>query len=1091
MAIPVPTNLTIDIQKAFNGPDSGPTYDSTTRCYIDPINIAHEVLYRVTGVLTSGGSPVPYKLITITYNASSFGFFYTDVNGLYSLDARVRDTPGPYVMTATFAGDAGYLTSNATKNFTLKLIPTSIDGVSIPSEFPEDQYLIVKGTITVNWAEWYWDGLPLPNMDVHLKIDGSTEQTDTTDSEGKFKFYYTWAAATAVTVQVVADDGPLIPEPYYEGGSSSVESLSIVNHWYPQPEEVETDCYAWVLCIDPNGVRAGPMYYILDDASVKPGITDKTGAFAGQLNDNYKIRPADDFIQYDMYLLGDNKEFILDQDEFWVGLQRGPQTKRYDPENYSWNPSGGTDGKGAGIHWLMGGYISKRYYIRGAKKRVTALLIGKGYLDVWKDQMFGTDEIPRDYTEPTSLDVIVNDVFADVNAKQAEDYKYTTHPTYWQTTTTTLTINASYGATLLEVADVTHFNIGDIIKISDAAGSEELEITGITDNIYLQQLDVQSYPTVDPFNPGVQSILGYDKATATVSPQSGLMSIFWQRVFVDDNSFDIMQEMCQEAIYEFRINYLKQVMFYPKSTPPQATNRDIRYNTNIRSVPEIVMGDTENIITDVVVRDGLPTTYPDNINLWASVPTYWYEIGNSGIRAYSNVLGPAPANPVTEAYTDSSLVFDDENKSGLCWQHEGAQIDFLLHFGYRLVDSVLGGGATPVSADMSLDLRRYRRLKWKWRHLTWNGVKPDHVTAAATDNIYAMQLHTALNDVFIFYFGEGTQEDLGLSNNDLIEATPSTIGVPQDTGWTLIDLELPEPDDDGSISFINLAQMKGWIVVGNPDPLDINWISFFVRAPETAPNSGYARASPKTLVAVNPAAGALHVQVTAPENLAGFQTGSQTHELVMRRPIDAEIDGEGVQLRVIYPRSAPATENLRLEAPLITSKSTGDPLRVLAGKTFGFSQLRFERDFKGVGENISLGPKRYRIYREEEFVFQSQATSKVDEILNVEGTPRKWVKVIIDGDPEKEVGTSVKIYLDPNHNAVFQNITMLVDDVEYALNAVNLETTLVLTPLTISPKAREVNEYNVADRANLASRRRNNRDRTNFIEKRGGGAGVR
>ncbi len=161
-------------------------------------------------------------------------------------------------------------------------------------------------------------------------------------------------------------------------------------------------------------------------------------------------------------------------------------------------------------------------------------------------------------------------------------------------------------------------------------------------------------------------------------------------------------------------------------------------------------------------------------------------------------------------------------------------------------------------------------------------------------------------------------------------------------------------DDDGSISFINLAQMKGWIVVGNPDPLDINWISFFVRAPETAPNSGYARASPKTLVAVNPAAGALHVQVTAPENLAGFQTGSQTHELVMRRPIDAEIDGEGVQLRVIYPRSAPATENLRLEAPLIAGKSTGDPLRVLAGKTFGFSQLRFERDFKGVGENISL-----------------------------------------------------------------------------------------------------------------------------------------
>lgn len=1075
------TNLTISIEKAFPGPDGEISYDSTNDLYMDPNEPGMQVLYRVSGHLKSAGVGVSGKKITVTYNGSTFGSDYTNASGYYEVTDGIQNTPMGYKMYADFAGTPAYLASSKNKNFTLFLIPVTLTGVNIPASFPEDQYLVVKGTVNVNWADWFYDGSPVENASVNLDVSGTTENSAYTDSNGNFKLYHTFPNSTTASIVVEVVAGVV-----YDGAIDS-GSVTIKDHWYPQPEDVETDCYAWVICIDPNAIRAGPMYYILDEAQVKPGLTDTVGTFAGQLNDNRKVRPADGFIQYDLYLLGEDKLFILDQDEYWIGLQRGVASKRYDPENYSWSPTGGVDGKGSGIKWLMGGYISKRYYTRTAKGRDNAIILGKCYMDVWKDQKFGTDEIPREYTEPTSLDVIANDLFADVNAQQLTDYKYTTHPTYWQSPTTTLTINVRYADSLLTVVDASIFSVGQIIRISDATGLEDLQITSITDTIYLQQLNIQSYPTVDPINPGIQNILGYDKETSTISSRNGLMSITWQQDFVDDNPFDIMQEMCEEAIYEWRINYLKQVMFYSKGNPPKATDRDIRYNSNIRAVPEIVMGDTENIITDVVVRDGFPTTYPENIDLWSSVPGAWYEIGNSGIRVYASIFTPAPPNPVTEAYTDSSLIFDDDNRPALCFQHEGTvpgPLDLLLHYAYRLEDDVLGSGATIVSANMNLDLRTYRRIKFKWRHVTWNGVTPDY-TGGDTANIYAIELHTTLNDAFIFYFGEGTQETLGHSHNDLIEASPSTVGVPQDTDWKLIDLLLPEPEANGDISYISASQMKGWDVVGNPDPTDVNWVAFYVRLPEVTPNSGYARVSGyKILVTISPGAGDNHIQVNAPENLAGFQTGAQTYELILNRPIDAEIDGEGVQLRVLYPRTAPATENIRLEAPLISGKSTGDPLRVLAGKTFCFSQLRFERDFKGIGTGIStLGPKRYRVYREEEFKFQSQADSKVDAILNMEGVPRRWVKIEIDGDPEKEVGTSVKLYLDPSHNTVFENVRMMIDDIQYVLNAVNLVLELTLSPLTLSPKTREVNEFNVSDRSNLEIRRKDNRGKRNFIER--------
>lgn len=1325
----VATTLTARIYKAFPSPSGEPTYEETTDIYMDPDVPGMEVLYRVAGRLTSAGVGVSGKTITVTYDAGTpFGSDTTDGDGYYEVEAGIQEAPDPQKMfTANFAGDGGFLTSDGYRIFALKLIPTTLSGVNIPGQFPQNQYYVVKGTVTVNWADWYYNGSPVEGMDVDLVVNAVVEQTVATDSEGKFKLYEVFPDEIWKIIQVQTNDTAV-----YEGEITPYVSMHIVNHWYPQPEDVETDCYAWLLCVDPNSIRGGPMYYVLDDATVKPGLTDKTGTFAGQLNDNYKVRPAlpagsgaqdftaytevdtgnkinvvnsnrvifsfadyktteqhklyktmplgiedyaieitinvsdmmssasvnirgalmvfsdsqviDDpvnldnsgdftalmiigrttttdwalqyrtrnggviepsvetgwldvdtdyylsinrngkhlscyvysdeartnlvdstaltmtndvtfgapgetfyafsnwgmappavwtglslknftmtepedaeFIQYAMYLLGEDKEFILDQDEFWIGLQRGVASKRYDPENYAWDYQGGTDNKGSGVHWLMGGYITKRYYTRAAKKRVTAIFIGKCYMDVWKDQLFGTDEIPRDYEYPTSLDVIANDVFSDVNAQQEDDYKFTFHPTYWQSGITTLTVNASYGSTLISVVDVSNFNIGDIIKISDANGSEDLRITGKVDTVYLQNLDVEAWPTQPPTNPGIQSLLGYDKATATVSPRSGLMSETWQKQFTDDNPFSIMQSICETAVYEFRINYLKQAMLYPKDDPPLPTNRDIRYTTNIRSVPEIVMGDTENIITNVIVRDGLPSTRPESLVTWTADALSWYDILTNDTLGYDAAGPPAPPNPVTGSYVDTSLIWDDESYPALCFQQRNLNGQVSLHLGYY-VDAASGEVKT---AQMQLDLRTHRRFKFKWRHVTWNGVLPD--SRLITDPVdltgleYEIRLWTRWEPLssgydqhyFFFKFGGGYQESLGFSSNDRIWSSPiPDVPVPLDSGWKLIDLLLPEPDNYGDITTNNPDQMKGWEAQGDPDADEINWISFSVTLPEPRPNgeldssgdpitdpSGYATPTGKE-IKQSEAVGAFYIRVDNPENLMGLSNGwSGGGEAVLKRGLDGEIDGEYINPVVIHPKSAPGGgQNIRLAAPLLNTitydpppGTNSDYLRILSGRTFCFSQVRFERDFKSTGEGTgALGPKRYRIYSQDELTFQSEADSKVEEILNMEGKARRWVKIVIDGDPEKEVGTNVRVFLDPTYLHVFQAASMMVDDIEYKLNSVNLEQTLTLTPVTLSAKAREINEYNISDTTNLSLGKTSSRGRRPFKEKEGG-----
>ena len=984
------------------------------------------VPFSVYGYLRTGGVGISGKTITVTYNGASLGAATTDGSGRFDLVDETLSppsSPASYILLADFAGDATYAASQDGFSFTLSRMPTKMSQVTGPSDFPEDQYAVFRGWLVNNVPNYIYTGYGIASQLIYLKVDGIVKAADTTDASGHFKL--AWIFDDAGTYSITVD---YVQTNLYAASASPATTLTVWSFNYPQPEDVEEGCYGWVLCIDPNAVRGGPIYYLLDGATVLPGLTGKSGSFSATLNDNE--REFLGFTRGDMYLLGDDKPFILDQDEYWIGLQRGAGSRASDPSADTWDPSGGTDGKGAGRYWIMGGYITKRYYSRAEKGRVTATIMGKDYMDVWKDQHFGTGSIPRSYEVPATLDIIANDMLLDINTLQGLDYEFATS-SYWSITSTTLMIDVSYGDTRLSVSSTTGFNIGDVIRIrddDDAAGEEML----------ISNIGVTYFDVTTP----VQNAAGYSRLSAVISGAVGTFTEEWQREFVDDNPFNIMEQICSEAVMEWRINHLKQVMLYLKTGAPQATSYSLRYTSNIRDVPEIVLGDTDDIVTDAIVKDGYPYTVPPSISQWMTAGL-WNEVTDFGMIIYNPVVNPYPPNPIRKIYTDSTLTLDDEGYVALCFQHQGTQPSFQVHLGYWLPAGP--GSSTEDGARLDLDLRAWRRIKLSWRHLTRN-------IAAPGNTRYWLRLHTGFNDLFRFAFGEGTQEDSEDSNNDTISTQ----------NWTPIDLLLPEPDVDGTIDYADASQMKGWLAVGTPDPTEINWVSLSVELDEADP--GYAVTAGKALTAAG-STGEQYISVNNPENLAGYPNGI-TSRRGLNRPVHSIIiEGateEKVEVIMVYPdTSTPAGRNILLQNPLNNNFTTSAKLYVLAGKTFCMSQLHFERNFQKTGQNLpTIGPRRYRIYGADELKYQSETDGKVEAVLNLDTLPRRYVKIRIDGDPEKEIGTLVRVYLDPTHNQIFQNTLMIIDNVEYRLQDVDLEQTLTLTPTTTSIKPRDLTTVN-------------------------------
>ena len=907
-------------------------------------------------------------------------------------------------------------------------VPTAISINAYPSPLPACQGLIPLPNGLLLRADTM---APLPGMLITVTYNGTTIGTDTTDAIGAYSILgpaYILEAGTFDLTASFAGDATYDPSStstpitiqYCEGDEDLVARFWI-SKWRV-PVDIEADTYGGLLCIDPNGVRStnqGPVIFVLDDINFSPGLTEKSGVMRCQINDN----ATDDTHpegRIDMELLREGTIWIQDDDEFWVGVQRGPDPGGNEPHG-SWDPSGGNDGEGAGRQWLMGGYISKRYYRYGADGGITAVMIGKDYMDVWKDQIFGSPSLPRNYTEATDLARIAKDVLDDVNVFQPLGWRYSAHPTYFPAIAS-LTLDCNYWNTSCLVADNSPFTTGPAFIWDDVSPGEIVTITGFTLDT---QIDFVGWP--------IQQILGYKVANNAKIAQT--IGVEWKKEFDQEVADNVMTDICDEASYEWRIDYRRRVMLYPRSLAPAAPS--IRFTTNIRELPEIVMGDTTERITHVIVTDAAVSSIPPDIDAWCTNPDTWPDLTNPN-RGYSAASMPPPANPADNVYADSTLIFDDEVAPALCFQNELApQFNLNLSI-YR--DS---SGEFQYS-QLHLDLREWQRLKFRFRHATRTG----------SGNTYRLQLHTGgvdptggefFNNRYQYDFGQGTQEI------DIIDSDE----------WTAIELLLPEVNVDGNVTDLNgWTAHSAWDVIHGvwvpPDPTDINWVSIFVSCNEANPGHG-----PGQALVANAPAGDQYLRVLNPQY---FASGSTRKLFLLPNTYLLEDAGSSEEVRIkgVSLDSTPTPDNLELDKGVINSYTVaaGARISVKGGWTICFSQLHFERKLRyEPSATAPTPPYRYRMMISKEMENLNEAVARAEGIIAQEEETMKPVRVLIDGDPRFEAGYSPQLYLDVEP---FDNVSMFIDDIQYGLGA-DLDFKITLTLGEGGRRVRELTEFSLLD----------------------------
>jgi len=138
----------------------------------------------------SHGSPIAGETVTLTLG-SQHCTATTDANGKASCTITISQPAGTYAITASFAGDGGYLASQATGTFTVVSSATVVHVASVPP-------VLVGSTVSLG-GTLLAGGSPLPGKTLTLSL-GSQSCTGTTSVTG--------AASCSVTAS-----GPLGPTP--------------------------------------------------------------------------------------------------------------------------------------------------------------------------------------------------------------------------------------------------------------------------------------------------------------------------------------------------------------------------------------------------------------------------------------------------------------------------------------------------------------------------------------------------------------------------------------------------------------------------------------------------------------------------------------------------------------------------------------------------------------------------------------------------------------------------------------------------------------------------------------------------------------
>ncbi len=467
---------------------------------------------------------------------------------------------------------------------------------------------------------------------------------------------------------------------------------------YRTPHQINADCWGAILCIDPNGLRTtqkGPIYYLLDTCVLRPGLTNKAGGFGVTINDN-KTSIASDGTQkriYDMTLFEADTVYIRDNDEFWLGVQEGPLIT-------DWTPSAG------GRYWLMGGWINKRYYSYDAQTRIIANIEGKCYMDLWKENYFGTDDLPRDYDEVVDILQVAMDVLHDINEAQSSNWRFQGHPDNFPASH--LTVDVAFGGTTITVVSTTPFQTGNaFIWDSENYTGETVIITAIPS---ATQLTIAA--------PGIVNADGYSiDEGAGIAMSSQLTGIPFLKKFSNDPSFSVMRDLSERAKYEWKItpypagamaSARRTLEFYPRVSAPTAGSPYIRYGSNIRQLPTIMVGDVTNLMTNALVT-GKPITFPEDTWEWTDSRAWPDKEGRN--RYYSSASTPPPPNAYTQTFADATLVFDDGLFPALNVQKDNNSI-FNMYFSFFAQPSKI------AVATLDMDLRKWRRLKFHFKHAT-------------------------------------------------------------------------------------------------------------------------------------------------------------------------------------------------------------------------------------------------------------------------------------------------------------------------------------------------------------------------------------
>jgi len=521
---------------------------------------------------------------------------------------------------------------------------------------------------------------------------------------------------------------------------------------YRTPNQIkELDCWGALLCIDPNGLREdqkGPIYFLLDTCVLRTGLTDKAGGFAATINDN-KTSISSNGTQkriYDMTLFESDTIYIRDNDEFLLGVQEGPSSE-------SWTPN-------SGRYWFMGGWIDKRYYIYGAKTQIIANIEGKCYMDLWKENFFGTGAAPRNYNEAVDILQVVVDLLHDMNAIQDSDYEFRSHPDNFPGSP--LTVDVASGGTTITVESTTPFQIGNaFIWDNENYTGETVSITAIPSTTQLTIV-----------GPGIASSEGYSlDENAWIVMSSELTGVSFLKEFSNSPMFGVLQDLCERAEYEWKVTPYptgitpasrRALEFYPRVSAPRSEAQFITYNDNIRQLPSIMVGDTTNLVTNALVT-GKPVTFPEDKVTWINTGI-WPDLSSRN-RYYSIASTPPPPNAFSQAFADTTLILDDELNAALNLQKDSEPI-------FNLYLSLFAQTSTLSIATLDLDLRKWRRIKFRFRHAT---AKSPTITLTVADYLaLAGSTITVVSSVIdgasgISYLIEGVDWDAEVNNDTTAE----------------------------------------------------------------------------------------------------------------------------------------------------------------------------------------------------------------------------------------------------------------------------------------------------------------------------------